>query len=233
MEMEPEEDPQLKQVLGGQENSEKIAPLTRDKPQLKGKNVSFATAVTKVPTNSHSIRQGNIRNPYKPASHSVSQQVEQGTLYHQRSPQTSARIDKIVTLKKNNTREHIHRYTLRFKMIASKSEEENHQVIIDTLQRFLAIVLQAEPKTILPPYLDLDRNDKSVQDISSAFPVASIDSIHVLKKYFFRLSSRDEAGLNWCSIILAQSVPFSIFIEKARYSLENSDLAFGLRLLTT
>ena len=137
------------------------------------------------------------------------------------------------TLKKNNTRAYIHWYTLRFKTIASKSEEENHLVIIDTLQRFLATVLRAEPKTILPPYSDPNRNDKSVQDISSALPVSSIDSIHVLKKYFFRLSSRDEAGLNWCSIILAQSVPFSIFIEKARYSLKNSDLAFGLRLLTT
>jgi hypothetical protein len=101
----------LKQVLGGQENSEKSAPLTRDKPQVKGKNVSFATAVTKVPTNYHPIRQGNIRNPYKPASHSASQQVEQGTLYPQCSPQTPARVDKIVTLKKNNTRAHIHRYT--------------------------------------------------------------------------------------------------------------------------
>jgi len=95
MEMEPEEDPQLKKVLGGQENSEKIAPLIRDKPQVKGKNVSFATAVTKVPTNSHSIQQGNIRNPYKPASHSASQQAEQGTLYHQCSPQTPARVEKL------------------------------------------------------------------------------------------------------------------------------------------
>jgi hypothetical protein len=149
----------------------------------------------------------------------------EGALYPQRTPQLLARVDKTVTLKKNNARTHIHRYTLRFKTIPTKSEEENHQIIIDTLQRFLAIVLQAEPKTIIPPYLDLDRNDKSVQDISSAFPVSSIDSIHVLKKYFFRLSSRNEAGMNWCSIILAQTIPFSVFIEKTRYSLENGDFS--------
>jgi len=147
METEPEEDPQLKQVQGGQENSEKTAPQTRDKPQGKGKNVSFTAAVTKGPTNSHSLQQGNIRNPHKQASQSATSQVEQGTLYPQCSTQTPARVDKIVTLKKNNTRAHIHRYTLRFKTIAAKSEEESHQVIIDTLQRFLAIVLQAEPKT--------------------------------------------------------------------------------------
>jgi hypothetical protein len=129
--------------------------------------------------------------------------------------QAPVRVDKTVILKKGNIRSHIHRYTLHFKTIASKSEEESHQIIIDTLQRFLATLLQAEPKTIIPPYLDLDWNDKSVQDISAAFPVSSIDSIHMLKKYFFRLSTRNEAGMNWCSVILAQPVPFSIFMEKA------------------
>jgi hypothetical protein len=55
----------------------------------------------------------------------------------------------------------------------------------------LEIVLQVDPKTIIPPYLELDRNDKSVSDISAAFPVSSVDSYHVIKKYFFRLSNRD------------------------------------------
>jgi len=31
--------------------------------------------------------------------------------------------------------------------------------------------------------------------------------------------------MNWCSIILAQTIPFSVFIEKARYSLENGDFS--------
>jgi hypothetical protein len=203
-------------------------PQRLGKHQGNGKCVSFASAVEQGTTNSQSLRQGNIKNPYlkdtQPAQKNK-QQNEQGTRHDQRIPQHPARVDKVVTLKKSNARAHIHRYTLRFKTIASKSEEESHQVIIDTLQRFLAIVLQADPKTIIPPYLDLDRNDKSIQDISAAFPVASVDSIHILKKYFFRLSARNEAGMNWCSIILAQQVPFSVFIEKARYSLENSDFS--------
>jgi len=93
------------------------------------------------------------------------------------------------------------------------------------LQRFLEILLQVEPKTILPPYLELDRNDKSIQDLSSAFPVSSLEGHHMLKKFFFRLSPRDEEGISWCSIIVAQPIPFSLIMDKAKYSLENNDFS--------
>jgi len=128
-------------------------------------------------------------------------------------------------LKKGNIRSHIHRYTLRLKTIAAKSEEDGHLLIKEALQRSLDIILQADPKTILPPYLELDRNDKSVSDLSAAFSVASIDSYHTLKKYFFWLSPRDEEGISWCSIILAQALPFSVFMDNAKYSLENNDFS--------
>ena len=78
---------------------------------------------------------------------------------------------------------------------------------------------------MIPPYLELDRNDKLVSDLSSAFPLSSVDSYHVMKKYFFRLSSRDEVGNRWCSLILAQSIPFSTFMEKAKSSLENNEFS--------
>jgi hypothetical protein len=143
----------------------------------------------------------------------------------QRSTATLARVDKIITLKKNNSREHIHRYTLQLKTIKVKSEEENQIVLQEALQRFLEIVLQADPKSIVPPYLELGRIDRSVSDLSAAFPVSSIDSYHVLKKYFFRLSPRDDEGVSWCSIILAQALPFSVFMDKSKFSLENNDLS--------
>jgi len=38
-------------------------------------------------------------------------------------------VDKIITLKKNNSRAHIHRYTLRFKTIKAKSDDEGHQIV--------------------------------------------------------------------------------------------------------
>jgi len=186
------------------------------------KNVSFAEANPST-TNSHRLRQGNPQNPYlKPSS---SKETEQGVLYPQRSVQTPSRVDKIVMLKKNMTRPHIHRYTLRFKIITPKTEEESQHMITETLQRFLDIILQADQKTIVPPYLELDRNDKTVQDLSSGFSVSSLDSFHALKKYFFRLSARDDAGFCWCSLILAQSISFSVFMDKAKYSLENNDFS--------
>jgi hypothetical protein len=69
-------------------------------------------------------------------------------------------VDKIIALKKNNSRAHIHHYTLRFKTIKAKSDDEGHQIVQETLQRFLEIVLKADPKTIIPPYLELDRSNK-------------------------------------------------------------------------
>jgi hypothetical protein len=118
-------------------------------------------------------------------------------------------------------RPYIHRYTLRLKIIKSRSEEEEQQLIQATLQKIFDIVLQANCKTIIPPFLELDRNDKSVPDLSSAFQVSAVDSFYSHKKYFFRMSPRDEAGIIWCSIILAQSTSFSIFMEKGKYSLDN------------
>jgi hypothetical protein len=73
--------------------------------------------------------------------------------------------------------------------------------------------------------VEFDRGDKNVVDISSAFPVASVDSFQALKKYFFHMSSRNKDGLSWCSVILALSIPFSQFIEKVRYSLENQNFS--------
>jgi hypothetical protein len=63
--------------------------------------------------------------------------------------------------------------------------------------------------------------DKSVPDLSTAFAVSSIDSFPALKKYFFRMPPRDNVGISWCNTILAQSLPFSIFMDKAKYLLEN------------
>jgi hypothetical protein len=195
-------------------------------PTAQTQSVSFKDATKNPTTNSHVSRQGNLlgsmtgvtrRTPVNPYTKS-------GEESHVRQPQV-AKLDKAITLKKNLTRSHIHRYTLRLKTIQAKSEDEAHQLLKDSLQRFLEIVLQADSKTIVPPYLELDRNDKSVTDIFSVFPVSSLDSYHVIKKYFFRLSPRDEAGISWCSIILAQSMPFAQFMDKAKYSLENNDFA--------
>jgi hypothetical protein len=194
------------------------------------RNVTFAEATAN--RNCNNLRKGNLQGtPSTPINPYLKKQ-DQGTLFAKRSTQNPIRVDKIVTLKKNNSREHIHRYTLHFKTIQAKNDDESHQLVKETLQRFLEIVLQADSKTIIPPYLELDRNDKSVSDLSSLFSVSSVESFHTLKKYFFRLSARDEGGLNWCSIILAQSMPFEALLRRLNTLLRTTILAFGPKHLT-
>jgi hypothetical protein len=125
-------------------------------------------------------------------------------------PRITSNVDKPVALKKGMIRNRFHKYTLCFKTIKAKEEEDRQQIIQDTLQKFLDIVLQADPKTIIPPYLELDRADKAVPDISNGFTVSSVDAHYALKKYMFRLSLRDDTGVSWCSLILAQSTPFQV-----------------------
>jgi hypothetical protein len=160
----------------------------------------------------------------KPPSQAVQEtEVDEGIL-HPRPQVLQPKTDKPIILKKGLTRPHIHRYSLRIKTNKPCTDDEQQQVQA-TLQKFWETVFQADSKTIIPPYLELDRGDKNVIDISSAFPVASVDSFHALKKYFFRMSSRNKDGLSWCSVILALSTPFSQFIEKVRYSLENQNFS--------
>jgi hypothetical protein len=132
------------------------------------------------------------RNPYIPSSTRQIPNQEAGTLHANRN-----KVDKQVILKKGMVMMHIHRYTLRFKTRKTKEEEEEgYQIIQDTLQKFLGVVLQADPKTIIPRYLQLDRADNSVPNLSNLFTASAIDLYYALKKYFFRLSPRDEAGIS-------------------------------------
>jgi hypothetical protein len=206
---------------------ESVGMPTARPPPTPNRNVSFAQSVSRGihPPNSQSLHQGNLNKTASSIPANPYQKKDSGTLHATGPVHGPARVDKAIALKKNTLRPHVHRYTLRFKTIKAETEEEGHQIVQDTLQSFFDIVLQADSKTILPPYLELDRNDKSVPDLSSTFPVSSVDSYHTMKKYFFRLSSRNEGGINWCSIVLAQSLSYTNFTEKAKYSLENNDFS--------
>jgi hypothetical protein len=134
--------------------------------------------------------------------------------------------DKIITLKRGNRRQHIQQYTLRIKISTPKSEDEEQQFITKELTNFTSIVLRADEHSIIPPFLELDRNDRNTPDLSTDFGVNDLDSFSLLKKYFFRISPRRSDGSIWCSMILARNLPFSVFMDKARSSLEN--MSFSL-----
>jgi hypothetical protein len=164
--------------FSSKENSKQTQKMRMENASIPNntRNVSFAKAALRIDSNA--LRKGNLQAPDhkkvtlgNPPLKSAEKEKEQGMLFANRSKQNPVRVDKIISLKRDNTREYTHRYTLRFKTIQAKTDEEGHQLVQDTLQRFLEIVLQADPKTIVPPYLELNRSDKAVSDLSLAFPV--------------------------------------------------------------
>ncbi len=108
----------------------------------------------------------------------------QFNLQHQTNPKPSTHagsFDKGIELKKGVLRPHIHRYTLRIKIISSKTEEEEQILVQQTLQKFFDIVLQGDSKSNIPPFFELDRLDNSVPDLSTTFKVSALDSYYSLK----------------------------------------------------
>jgi hypothetical protein len=208
--------------LKNDKTTSKKSPDTVDKGSSDGYSSKTNTS------HRSSGQKNNITNPYQ-RTKSSSSGILHAVPQHPSSvhtPATHGNLDKTIQLKKSTLRPHIHRYTLRIKIISSKSEEDEQILVQKTLQKFFAIVLQGDPKSIIPPFFELDRADTSVPDISATFNVAALDSYYSLKRYFSRLSPRSDEGFVWSSIILAQSIPFSTFMEKTRHSLENQD--FGL-----
>jgi hypothetical protein len=118
---------------------------------------------------------------------------------------------------------------LRLKVKQSKTEDEEFRTLQQALQKFLDISLQADPSTTIPPFFDLDRNDKSVPDINSKHQVYDLDSPALLKRYSARLSNLNDKGNVYCSIILAQNMSFHEFMDKARLSLANMEYRFFLK----
>lgn len=124
-------------------------------------------------------------------------------------------------LKKGVTRTHIHRYDLRLKVKQFKIEDEEFRALQQALQKFLDISLQVDPSSTIPPFFELDRNDKSVPDINSKHQVPELDSLALLKRYFSRLSNRSNKGNIHCGLILPQNISFQEFMDKARLYLAN------------
>jgi hypothetical protein len=142
--------------------------------------------------------------------------------------QKTRRLDKDIKLKNNAYRQHIHRYDLNIKIKKKpKSDDDEENLIIAALQRFHKIMLAADSTTLIPAYLEMDRNDRGQPDLSQDYQVSSVGDFAALKCYYSRLSSRNETtGKVYCSLILAQSLPFAAVVNASLNALMRDE--FGL-----
>jgi hypothetical protein len=134
--------------------------------------------------------------------------------------------DYDIKLKRGLVRHNITRYDLRFKVQSTNTEEESQVSIHRILTDFYNIILQADETTILPPYLELDRNSPGINDLSSSFLVSELGNFTALKNYFSRLYSRNEGGNIYCSLILASSLNTQDLLSAVKYKL--AGLGIGL-----
>jgi hypothetical protein len=104
----------------------------------------------------------------------------------------SMALDKSIRLKKRVSRGHVHCYDLRIKVKATKSDDEEFEVIQQSLQKFFDIAIQADSSSTIPPYFELDRQDRTILELTASFPISSLDSLESLKRYFSRLSQRKD-----------------------------------------
>ncbi len=140
-------------------------------------------------------------------------------------PRSQPKLDKSILLKRGVLRPHVHRYDLSFIIKKPKSDDEEESLVQKALQRFLEIMIQADAQTVIPPYFELDRQDKAIPDLCKEFQVNAVESFCALRQYFSRLNHRnEETGKVYCSLILAQNKPFREVMERAMSSLRNHNL---------
>jgi predicted kinase len=144
---------------------------------------------------------------------------------------TNKQLDKDIKLKNNATQLHIHRCDLNLRIKKKpKTDDEEETLISAVLQRFHKIMLAADASTIIPAYLEMDRNDRAHPDLTQEYQVSLVEDFSTLKCYFSRLSSRNEmTGKVYCSVILAQSIPFASIINSSLNTLVRDELGLYQR----
>jgi hypothetical protein len=190
-------------------------------PQANIKESSPSINIAKNPYTKSILR----RSPSSASASSPTSNPQQSTNIHSR-PNYKQKLDKPIILKRGIVRAHVHRYDIRMSIEKYKSEDDEQQAIQKALQAFLEILLQADPKTVIPPYFELERGNKDIPDLSTSFQVSAIESFSTLKRYVTCLNPRYDKGNFYGSLIIAQTKPFHQIIEQASNSLQNQ--GFGI-----
>jgi hypothetical protein len=171
------------------------------------------------------------KNPYMqtmaPGSSKVALNGEQQVKYPNKPKNVG--WDFEIKLKRGLIRQHTARYDLRFKLKTTANDDESQVAIHRILTEFFNIIIQADDSTIIPPYLSLDRNTNSINDLSSTYLVSELNNFNSLKTYFARLYSKPEGGQIYCSVILAGSVTSTDLLNAVKYKLSSLDMGLWSR----
>jgi hypothetical protein len=170
-----------------------VSPKTFSNPTAKNQSTSnqSAPSTTHVtppsqvaaPSSQHRSQAQNSNQPETPVTHNPHSQIERT-------------IDKSIVLKRGQRRSHVHRYTLRLKIKTPKSEDDEQALIKKELFTLLDIIIRADDSSLIPPFLELDRNDRNTPDLSADFGIDDIDSFAMLKNIFFAYLQEDKTVLS-------------------------------------
>jgi hypothetical protein len=87
-------------------------------------------------------------------------------------------------------------------------------------------MLAADPTTVIPAFLSMDRSDRAYPDLCNEYQVSAVEDFDSLKRYFSRLGScNDTTGKVYCSLILAQTIPFTAVIHSALSALRTDSFS--------
>ncbi len=97
------------------------------------------------------------------------------------------------------------------------------------LNLFFSLLLKADERAIIPPYLIGDRDARGIQDLSYKYTIANVKGIASAKRYFHRLFPRAEGGMFYCNVIMVTSKSPSNLMETLSTQLRDNSMGLWQR----
>ena len=101
--------------------------------------------------------------------------------------------------------------------------------IMKQLNLFFSLLLKADDKAIIPPYLIGDREARGIQDLSNTYTMANVKGLASTKRFFHRLFPRAEGRMFYCNVIRATSKSPSSFMDALSIHLRDNKMGLWQR----
>jgi len=146
--------------MGQQEASVSHVPYTLKDPTLLGITPADRTPSTIRKQVTIQITSPAVNNP----TSSQSQVAYDNPHVRKMALSSSPGILRNPSYNLDSLNTHTHYYDLSLTIKKPKDEDDEEPKIQKPLQKFLDIMLQADPFTLIPPYFELERSDKNIPD---------------------------------------------------------------------